>query len=199
MQYFDTLPKVIFTDNNGVSKVVTNIMARASVLPDILKSPLVYYQYDIQEGDTPEIIAHKYYGDVYRFWIVMFANQLLDPQWDWPMNSNQFNAYILDKYPSTDVYNTVHHYQKTITQYDYGTNTPTTNTVTVDQNTYNSIVPQTNNFTLPTGVVSVAVSKQAVSVYDYELSLNESKRTINILNALYVDQMETEFKKLMAS
>jgi hypothetical protein len=199
MQYFDTLPKVIYTDNNGVSKVVTNILARASVLPDILKSPLVYYQYDIQEGDTPEIIAHKYYGDVYRFWIVMFANQLLDPQWDWPMTSNQFNAYLNDKYPSTDVYNTVHHYEKTISQYDYGSNTPSSNTVTVDLDTYNAIVPQTNNFTLPTGIVSVTVNKNAVSVHDYELSLNESKRTINILNSLYVDQMETEFKKLMAS
>ena len=76
MQYFDTLPKIIQTDNVGVSRVFTNLMARASIIPDVLKNPLVYYQYDIQEGDTPEIIAHKYYGESYRYWIVLFANEI---------------------------------------------------------------------------------------------------------------------------
>ncbi len=76
MQYFDTLPKIIQTDNVGISRVFTNLLARASIIPDVLKNPLVYYSYDIQEGDTPETIAYKYYGDSYRYWIVLFANEL---------------------------------------------------------------------------------------------------------------------------
>jgi hypothetical protein len=60
MQYFDTLPKIIQTDNVGISRVFTNLLARASIIPDVLKNPLVYYSYDIQEGDTPETIAYKY-------------------------------------------------------------------------------------------------------------------------------------------
>ena len=135
MQYFDTLPKVIYTQN-GVSSVYTNLLARVSVIPQLLKDPLIYYTYDIQEGDTPEIIAHKYYGDSYRYWIVLFANELLDPQWDWPLTSKMFEQYLADKYPSTNIYSEIEYYEKVITQYDVNTQTTTVNRVRIDEDVY---------------------------------------------------------------
>jgi hypothetical protein len=196
MQYFDTLPKLIYTDQYGTSSIRTNLLARASLLPSLFKNPLLYYKYDIQEGDTPEIIAHKYYNNSYRYWIVLFANQLLDPQWDWPLSSQQFQNYIEDKYGTEDVYGTVHHYEKVITESNF--DNTTTNAVTIDQDTYNSLVSSTNTYNLPTGSVTVTITPKAVSIYDYELSLNESERTINILNSVYVTQLENEFRKLMS-
>lgn len=198
MQYFDTLPKIIQTDNTGKSRIFTNLMARASIIPDILKNPLVYYEYDIQDGDTPEIVAYKYYGDSYRYWIVMFANELLDPEWDWPMTSSVFDGYIAAKYPSGNTTTTVHHYEKTLTQTDNSTNTITINTVQIDEDTYNSLVTGTKTATVSNSSVTIVTTKKIVNVYDYELNLNESKRNIRILNSNYVNQLETEFKKLMA-
>jgi hypothetical protein len=199
MQYFDTLPKIIYIDSTGNSKVMTNLLARSSVIPQLLKDPLLYYTYDIQEGDTPEIIAHKYYGDSYRYWIVLFANQLLDPQWDWPMNYATFEQYLADEYSSINIYSEIEYYEKIITQYDVNSQTTYIKKVRIDENTYNSLpVTQTETYTLPTGLVSVTTERNAVSIYDYELNLNESKRNIRILNANYVDLMETQFKKLMA-
>lgn len=199
MQYFDTLPKIINIDSTGNSKVMTNLLARASVIPQILKDPLVYYSYDIQEGDTPEIIAHKYYGDSYRYWIVLFANELLDPQWDWPMTYSVFEQYLADKYPSTNVYSEIEYYEKVITQYDVNTQTTTVNKVRIDEDTYNGLpVTQTATYTLPTGPVTITTTRNAVSIYDYELEQNEAKRNIKILNSNYVDLMETQLKKLMA-
>tara|TARA_R110000868_G_scaffold39456_1_gene137437 strand:+ start:1440 stop:2042 length:603 start_codon:yes stop_codon:yes gene_type:complete len=200
MQYFDSLPKMVHINEFGVSKVMTNIMARVSIIPQILNNPAIYYEYDIQDSDTPEIIAHKYYGDSYRYWLVMFANQLMDPQWDWPLSGNELSAYLVKKYGENyNTYSEIHHYEKILTQFDYGTNTTTTNKVTVSEDIYNAIVPQTNYFSLPTGDVSIAVDKSAVSVYDYELDLNEQKRNIKILNADYVNKVEEEFKKLMVN
>jgi len=199
MQYFDTLPKIIQYDDKGIGRVFTNLLARASVIPELLKNPAIYYSYDIQEGDTPEIIAHKYYGDSYRYWIVLLANEILDPQWEWPMSGQVFNNYLTAKYGDINVYSTTHHYEKTITQYDFGTNTTTSNTVEIDEDTYTSLEETTKTFSLPTGDVSVTISKNAVSYYDYESKLNESKRTINILNSNYVNQLETELKKLMSA
>jgi hypothetical protein len=200
MQYFDSLPKIIHINEFGVSKIMTNIMARVNIISQVLNDSAIYYEYDIQEGDTPEIIAHKYYGDSYKYWLVMFANQLMDPQWDWPLSGNQLNNYLVKKYgESYNIYSEIHHYEKILTQFDYGTNITTTNKVIVDENTYNDIVPQTNYFSLPTGDVSIAVDKAAVSVYDYENDLNEQKRKIKILNAAYVNQVEEEFKKLMVN
>jgi len=199
MQYFDTLPKVIKTDLNRNSVVMTDLMARCSIIPEILKNPMVYYDYDVQDGDTPEIVAYKYYGDSYRYWIVLFANQITDPQWDWPLSSNDFDAYITNKYTSFNPYSTIHHYEKNITQYDAVTQITTTKNIIIDQTAYNSLVVSTNTYALPTGNVTVTIAKSTVSYYDYELNLNESKRSIKILNSAYVDQLEKQFTDLMAA
>jgi hypothetical protein len=196
MQYFDSLPKAIKT-KDGVSILMTDLMARCSIIPEILKNPMLYYEYTIQDGDTPEIVAYKYYGDSYRYWIVLFANQITDPQWDWPLSSNDFDAFISNKYQSFNPYSTVHHYEKIITQYDATTQTTTVKNIIIDEDTYNSLITGTNTYTFPTGNVTVTISKTAVSYYDYELNLNESKRTIDILNTNYVDQLEQQFKELM--
>jgi len=199
MQYFDTLPKIIQSDDVGISRIFTNIMARASIIPDVLKNPMVYYNYSVQDSDTPEIVAHKYYNDSYRYWAVLFANKMLDPQWDWPMSGKVFDDYIDNKYGQNEAQSTVHHYEKILTQFDYGTNTETVNKVQIDLFSYNNLVEQKVLLTLPTGVVSVTTSKRAVSLYDYEYELNESKRNINILNAAYIDVLETQFKELMSA
>jgi hypothetical protein len=198
MQYFSTLPKIVKTGSDGVSVLMTNLMARASVVPDILKNPLVYYQYDIQEGDTPEIVAHKYYGDSYRFWIVLFVNEILDPQWDWPMNSTTFTKFIQDKYQEFNPHSQIHHYEKVITQYDHATQVTTVDKITIDETAYDALLETNSTYTLPTGVVDVTIIKQAVSYYDYEHDLNESKRNIKLLNANYVEEMESQLKKMMA-
>jgi hypothetical protein len=199
MQYFDTLPKVIYTQN-GVSSVYTNLLARVSVIPQLLKDPLIYYTYDIQEGDTPEIVAHKYYGDSYRYWIVLFANELLDPQWDWPLTSKMFEQYLADKYPSTNIYSEIEYYEKVITQYDVNTQTTTVNRVRIDEDVYNGLpVTQTATYTLPTGPVTITTDRNAVSIYNYELNQNEAKRNIRILNSIYVNQFEEQFKQLLTT
>ena len=197
MKYFDTLPKIITSDNNNNNIILTNLLARASVINSLLTNPLLFYSYDIQEGDTPEIVAHKYYGDVYRYWIILYCNQIIDPQWNWPLSGNDFQKYIVDKYTEFDPYSTVHHYEKTISQYDANSLTTTENTIVIDQDTYDSLVETTNTYALPTGSVTVTITKTAVSYYTYELNLNESKRNIKILNKAYAGQLENEFKKLM--
>lgn len=206
MQYFDTLPKIVYRSPQKTSSLYTNLMARASIIPSVLKNPLVYYKYDLQEGDTPEIVAYKYYGDSYRYWIVLFANQIMDPQWEWPLSYSAFNSYINDKYGYNESlgtwsvfnpYSTTYQFQKIITQYDAESQTTTVNTVVIDELTYNNLNESTNSYTLPTGIVTVSVTKKILSYYDWELNTNESKRTINILNEIYVDELEKQFKNLM--
>ena len=197
MQYFNTLPKLIKTDNSGNAILLTNILARASVMSSFLDNPAVYYTYDIQDGDTPEIIAHKYYGDVYRYWIVLFANQIIDPQWQWPMFGKLFEEYLQNKYPNIDTYNTIQEYQQITTQYDSVTQTTTVNTTIISQDTYNSLITTTNTYNLPTGPVTVSISKNALSIHDYELQQNENNRSIKIINSSYVTELENELKSLM--
>jgi len=67
MQYFNSLPKVVYTDKNSIKTIYTNLLARVSIKPRILNNLLVFYEYDIQDEDTPEIVAYKYYGDIKSF------------------------------------------------------------------------------------------------------------------------------------
>lgn len=201
MKYFNTLPRILTSDNNSNGILLTNIMARASLIPEALKNPVLYYTYDIQEGDTPEIIAHKYYDDPYRYWIVLFTNQIIDPQWDWPMSSSVFEKYLIKKYDATDIdiYVDVHHFEKTDIQTDINTQTITRNTVTIGLDQFLELTSsETNTYTLPTGAVTVKIFSRAVSYYEYEDELNESKRNIKLLNKSYVDEFESELKRLMS-
>lgn len=200
MKYFNNLPLIYSLKKDNTSQLCRNIMARASIIPDLLNNPLVFYSYDIQQTDTPEIIAHKYYGDSYRYWIILFSNQLLDPQWDWPLNDISLDKYITNKYANTgiNVYTDVQSYQKIITQQNPTTGTNNTEIVNVSEEVYNSLTPYTKTLAFQTESVIINVDKKVLNYYDYEIEMNESKRNIKLLNNKYVEQFEKELTNLMS-
>ena len=210
MKYFETLPKLITTDYKNNAILLTNIMARAEIIPALLNNPLIFYSYDIQEGDSPEIIAHKYYGDSYRYWLVLFANQILDPQFEWPLTSQQFNIYLTDKYYSAANSNsttvlsytqgTIQEYRKTITTYDAASLETTSKTIIIDQSTYNTTQPTSITQSFSDGnSVTQTITKTPVSIYDYEIEKNESRRNIKLINSNYASDFEKQLTSLMRS
>ena len=199
-KYFNYFPQTLYQLTQNSADIALKLTARFNFEKTFKENTAVSYEYDIQDGDTPEIVAHKYYGDMYQYWIVLFANQILDPQWEWPLSYDAFNAYISDKYPvggPIDAYSDVHHYEEIITQYDAATQVTTTQTIVIDKPTYDSLMTGTTSYNLPTGTVTVTTDKRGVSYYTYEEELNESNRSINILNSSYVTQLEKQFKSLM--
>jgi hypothetical protein len=193
------MPKIATSDNSGNSIVLTNLLNRVNLKQSLLRNPTLFYQYDLQEGDTPEIVAAKYYGDSYRYWLVLYANEVMDPEWDWPLSSHQFDAYLKDKY-GTIAYttSTVYEYRKIISTTDSTTLEETKQTIVIDRNTYDLLNTGTKSQTFNSGaVVTQTVDKSAVSIYDYELEKNESKRKIYIINSIYTAQIESQFKSLM--
>jgi hypothetical protein len=194
MKYFRTLPLVAVTQDNK-TLVYRNLLSRLSVIPSVLQNPLVYYSYDVKDGETPEIVADKYYGDSYRYWIVLFSNQYLDPQWDWPLSSIALEQYIADKYESP--YD-VKSYQKTITQKSSVNDKIVSNTVEITQDEYNNLMESTQELSFPDETVTVSITKNIQTYYDYEVEQNEQKRNIKLLNKDYVPQLESEFEALMS-
>jgi hypothetical protein len=196
IRYFETLPKLIVTDVNKNSKVFTNLLARASIIQNLLIDPLFCYNYDVKDSDTPETIAHKYYDTVDRFWLVMFANQIIDPLWDWPLDTYDFNKYVNAKYGSTEI-SEIHHYEKIVTKTDISSNTTTVEKFVIDKDTYDNLIESTDYYEFESGEVSVIVTKKAIDNFEYELNLNESKRTIKLINKIYAGQIESELVKIM--
>ncbi len=229
MLYFDTLPKIVTRDQNGNRILMTNIMSRATILDDLKNNSVVFYKYNVQEGDTPETVAHKYYGDPYKYWIVMHSNQLMDPLWDWPMNYQTFIDYLTAKYQSEFqlafnaqtttannayeyVQSTVYRYEKITTTTDLESNQVTVKKNSIDFDDYYALAETTTTYIIP-GIplksapgayvkptrVTVSISKNIVYIYDYENDINESRREIKLLNQVFVGDIEEQFKTLMSA
>ena len=209
MLYFQNFPKIATTDYKNNAVLATNLMARTAIIPSLLTNPLLFYSYDIQEGDTPEIVASKYYGDVNRHWLVLYANQIIDPQWQWPLTSQQLKIYIQDKYAdaanTANVSSVISYAQQTVKYHQkiFGTNNSeggkSQRTMIIDESEYNSTIPETITQNFPNGaVVQRSVAIKALSIYDYEVELNERKRKIYLINNVYAPQIENQFKQLMS-
>jgi hypothetical protein len=208
MLYFNSFPLVVASDYKNNAILLTNLMARVDIIPSLLKNPLLFYSYDLQESDRPDILAHKYYDDSDKYWMVLYANEIMDPLYDWPLTSQQFDAYLKNKYSESaggDAFvlsyttSTVQEYRKIITTYDSTSLETTIKTVVVDLTTYNSITAVSTTQTFSSGAsVTRTLSKSAVSIYDYELELNEAKQNIKLINSAYSNQLEKDLKTLMA-
>lgn len=95
--YFKNFDQVFYDfDVNGKRelKVVTDITHNARFRAEILKNVTVYDEYDIMDGETPEIIAEKIYGNPQYHWIIMLANDKYDYVNDFPLSTNLLEAHI---------------------------------------------------------------------------------------------------------
>jgi hypothetical protein len=131
---YSTAPTVIISTpwktlpTTTKSFIVKDITRNIRFRRDILANIAVYDEYDIIDGETPEIVAERIYGNPEYHWIVMLANDRYDYRNDWPLTYNNLQQYITDKYGSAA--NNVHHYENS-------------NGLTVDSD-YPSAVPITN-------------------------------------------------------
>ena len=89
MKYFEYFPYTGYSFNNAYLKtetnLVRNILARNKFLNYVLDNIGVYYDYDVQDSDTAQTIAYKYYKDENRYWLILLYNLHVDPYFSWPM------------------------------------------------------------------------------------------------------------------
>jgi hypothetical protein len=179
-------------------RLATNLLTRIATVKGEIDTSSLYYEYNIKDGDTPEIIASKYYGDAELHWVVLIFNDIIDPFYDWPMEYRQFIKFLTDKYgsPATSQ-TTVHHYEKIIETTDHQSGETTTKIYTIDLESYDLLPAE------PTEVINAMVteitSRNIVYCYDYENNLNESKRTINLVRKELVGTIKNQFKQLMSA
>jgi len=92
----DGIAESVDINNDGVSQSVVDILRRFVIHVKIREKSAIFYNYDIQDGDRPDVIAHKYYGDSKYDWVVLLTNKMLDPNYDWPLGYENFRKFIID-------------------------------------------------------------------------------------------------------
>ena len=169
--YFQNFPFIPYDSvGNGQYKLVTNLLKRVALRAKVRTNTLLFDTYNVQEGQTPEMIADKLYGDPNLHWIVMYVNNITDRYHQWPLTTPQFLAFLNDKYSNPDG---LHHYEITQTSGD--------TTVTIDIGTDN---------TEHSGATTITNR-------EFEEKRQDTLRSIRLLDPAYVDQFVEEFENLM--
>lgn len=212
-RYFNYFPKTVYSKDvkNQSLDTVTNIISRFAFEESLKENSSTFYPYEIKDGDTPEIIAKKFYDHQERHWIVLLFNDIIDPQFDWPLEGRTLNEYIDKKYSANtyaDTANTsvsglswsksnIHSYYKTVKQVTL--EGVTIEQFQVDANTYANVVTSFAEHTLnDSTTITIEVLKETKSYFDYEDDENEKKRKIKLIKKEFVPAIEKEFKKVIA-
>ena len=218
-KYFNYFPTTYYTnsDDSTALDTVTNIIARFAFEDTLKENTSIFYPYEIQDGDTPEMIANKFYGSPEKHWIVLLFNNIIDPQYDWPLDQRTLIKHINDKYSANGAVHSpylsgiqwaqdagnVKAYYKTVTRLS---SKPTKNQIVekieIDANTHTNLPVTTTTYTLQDGSrTTETISKTTQTYYDYEVELNDTRRRIRLLKSEYVSEsgLINEFKKVINS
>jgi hypothetical protein len=99
--YFANFPTIVYDFNiNGKTeyKIITDVTRNVRFRKKILENIALYDEYDIQEGETPEIISEKIYGTPFYHWVIMLVNQRYDYMNDFPITQRELDALVEEKY-----------------------------------------------------------------------------------------------------
>jgi hypothetical protein len=101
--YFEEFNKIPYDfpakiDGSNEFIFVKDITKNVRFRKDFLQSLLLYEDYRITDGETPEIISEKLYGTPYYHWILMLANSKFDYIQDFPLSVNKLDIMVESKY-----------------------------------------------------------------------------------------------------
>ena len=151
--YFKEFPVINYSLDNGITSFqIADFFRRVKAIDENLQTSLIYDQYDVLDGETPEVVADKIYNESYYHWVILIANNIIDPRFDWPLSNSVLQTYVARKYDVENI-DAVKHY------------------VNDDDEIVHS---------------SYAGTKYPISYFQYEETINEAKRRINIIKPQFL-------------
>ena len=172
--YFDAFPVIPYDSKGDLKfKDVTNLLRRVGMRAKLKSNTSLYDTYNVKEGETPEIIAHKLYGDAQLHWIILLVNDITDRYHQWPMSGMQFLDYLNDKYDNPDG---IHHYE---TAQDSGDTKLKIEVINeADEDAFTGLTPITNR--------------------EFEENEQDKRRKIRLLDPSFTEQFIDEYQKLIS-
>ena len=212
MSYFRELPDILYQSNllHKVSSQeyiqIKNIFRRVKIQDWIQDNVQFFNKYTIRDGERPDTMAERLYGTSERDWIIILTAGITNIRNDWPLGNYDLYRYAEAKY-GTDL-NAIHHYE-TIEVRDNKGRLILPGGQRVDQNFtiptpydasatnfYVGVRPQSDNIDYRS-VNSDINPVTGVSNYEYETQLNESKRQIEVMKPIYLQQFLNDMRELM--
>lgn len=123
MSYFNELPNLEVVSrfpnqsSNQDYTTIKNLWRRAKLREDIANAITAFNHYQIKEGERPDQIAEKVYGDPELDWVILITNNITNVNDEWPLDNETFYNYLIDKYGSEAAIEDKHH-TETVEQKD---------------------------------------------------------------------------------
>jgi len=173
--YFQRFNKIMYGFDKKNFKPVTDLMTRVKVRNKVIDEISLYNIYDVKNGETPENIAFKYFGDPRLHWVILMTNKITDRYYDWPLSEQQFEDYIKDKYAEPGG---IHHYE-------------------ITQSSGRTTGQGPSDYSHKVEVNSTVAGATSISNREYESRLQDKKRQIKLLSTQYLTSFIEEFNKLI--
>ena len=163
--------------SDGNYKLLPDILRRVKLRTGIRTGTFLFDNYDIKDGENPEDIAFKLYGDAEYHWVVLMTNNVTDRYYQWPLTQPQFQEHLADKYGEGSE-DAVHHYENTQASGKTSSSGP-------------------NDFSHKVEVNSDDGDPDIITNRQYEQRLQDKYRQIRLLDPRYLGAFVEEFESLI--
>jgi hypothetical protein len=175
MPYFSRFPMMTYDiagDKNY--KLLPDILRRVKLRSGLRSGAFMFDKYDVKDGERPEDVAFKWFGDAEYHWVILMTNNITDRYYQWPLSQPQFHEHLTDKYGAGSE-DDVHHYE-----------IPQSSGKTSSRD-YSHMVEVNSDV----DNVSIITNRQ------YEQRKQDEYRQINLLDRRYLNAFVSEFEKLI--
>ena len=175
MPYFSRFPMMTYdVAGNKDYKLLPDILRRVKLRSGLRSSSFMFEKYDVKDGEKPEDVAFKWFGDPEYHWVILMTNNVTDRYYQWPLSQPQFAEHLTDKYGAGSE-DAVHHYEKT---QDSGPTSSRDNSHLVECNEDDE-------------------NPAIITNRQYEQRKQDEYRQIRLLDRRYLDAFVDEFESLV--
>jgi len=191
MSYFRELPDLFYqsplkTRNSSTEYVrVKNLFRRVKLRDDLQNVFTLFNKYQIKQGERPETVAERLYGDVTYDWVVLLTAGIVNVRDQWPLSDYELYKYAENKY-GNDL-NRIRFYE----------------TTEVKDSSGRLILPKgkvvDSNFSIPNPDTPTANLNPVggITNYEYEVRLNDQKRQVYLLKPGYLQLYLNDMRRIM--
>ena len=199
MAYFQELPNILYPSllpsRNKVESRVTvkNLFKRSKLRTDLDQAITAFNYYNIKDGMRPDMVAQELYDNPELDWVVLTSSNITNIRNEWPLNHNDLQEYMLEKYGSEERIAEAEIYETREILDEYNRVVMPAG-LRVDKN----FSFQYLNFS---GQVIKVLSSQVVTPvtnYQLEVRLNDEKRRIRVLKSEYLSAFISEHREIMS-
>ena len=195
MGYFRELPNLLYQSflpdkrSSLDYTEVKNLFRRTKLRDDLQNVFTLFDKYEIPDEFRPENVAEDFYGNDELDWVVLTTAGIVNVRNEWPLNNRDIFNYSFEKYG--DNLNATRFFETKEIKNSSGSIILEKGKVVDSDFVFKYY--DTN------GIVEVKGTnvRTGVSNYDYEVRLNEEKRSIFVLKPEYLQQFLNDFRDIM--